>query len=77
MAREYTTRPFNPAVREKQASGTEIARQLGELINRGAAEGWTYESYETVQITVNPGCLTMFSGPRIAHFGVVVFYRDV
>ena len=45
MAREYTTRPFNPAVREKQASGTEIARQLGELINRGAAEGWTYESY--------------------------------
>ena len=77
MARQYSTKPFNPVVSEKKAGGDEIAKQLGELINQGAAQGWTFESYESVQITVNPGCLTFFSGPRIAQYGVVVFYRDV
>lgn len=76
MAREYRTKAFNPAVSEKKANGDEIAKQLGEMIAQGATQGWTYQSYETVQITVNPGCLTFLSGPRTAHYGVLVFYRD-
>jgi hypothetical protein len=76
MARQYTTKPFNPSVKEKQATGDEIARQLADLINEGATNGWTFDSYQSVQTTVNPGCLGAFSGPRIVQYGIVVFYRE-
>lgn len=76
MARQYWTVPFNPAVAEKKAGGDQIAKMMGDAINQAAAQGWLFQSYETVQITINPGCLTFMAGPRTAHYGVLVFYRD-
>ncbi len=69
--------PFNPSVSESKAASGEIAKQMKELIVRGTADGWLFHGYESVGITVNPGCLAIFSGPRTAHYGVLVFYRDV
>jgi hypothetical protein len=77
LARHYVTQVFNPAIAEKKAGGDQIAKMMGEAINQAASQGWTFQSYETVQITVNPGCLTFMSGPRIANYGVLVFYQDV
>ena len=74
MTRHYQTVPFNPSVSEKDAG--KIAAMLGELINNAAKQGWLYQSYESIQITVNPGCLAMFSGPRVVHYGLVVLYQD-
>lgn len=76
MPRHFHTVPFNPAVSESKASGDQIAKLMNEAINSAGQQGWLFLSYETVQITVNPGCLTFFSGPRTAHYGVLVFYQD-
>ena len=77
----YRTVPFNPQLDEKQASktgGETIAKQLGEIISREASEGWVFEDYETVQVTVNPGCLSILGGGKanLLTYGVVIFSRE-
>ena len=61
MAKTYRVVPFLPAISEKQASkqGAElIARQLQEAINAEAGQGWAFEHYEGIAVTVQmPGCL--------------------
>lgn len=75
----YHVVPFDPGISEKEANrkGAEaISSRLQQLINHHVQQGWQYEAYESVVTTVNPGCLSMFSGPRTVYYGVVVFSRE-
>lgn len=77
--RQYHVEPFNPNIGEKQASregSSKIAAMMAEMIQRAAAQGWTFDGYHTIETTVNPGCLNMFGGPRLVNYGVLVFSRD-
>jgi len=76
MAREFSTRSFNPVVKESQG-GDFISQQMEEAIQKGTNNGWEFHSYQTVQVVVKPGCLAIFSGPRITNYGVIVFSREV
>jgi hypothetical protein len=75
----YHVEPFEPVISEKVATkkgADTIAEQLAAMLNRGAAGGWTFERYENVVTTVNPGCLTIFAGAKTVTYGVLVFSKE-
>jgi hypothetical protein len=79
--KEVQTVPFNPVINEKQASkegATAIAKQMEEQILRASKSGWSFKSYETVQVTVSHGCLAALGGrgSSIVTYGVLVFERE-
>ncbi len=78
--KEFRTVPFNPVIGEKEATkegAASIARQMEEQIRNASTEGWSFKSYETVQVTVNHGCLAALAGKgnSIVTYGVLVFER--
>lgn len=80
--KEFQTVPFNPVIKEKQATkegAAAIAKQMQDQISRASNEGWSFTSYETVQVTVNHGCLAALSGngSSLVTYGVLIFERDV
>ena len=77
--RTYHVEPFNPDIGEGEATSKGaaiIAKQMLELLNRGGRGGWEFESYQTIQVAVRPGCLGIFGGGRTVFYGMLVFSRD-
>ena len=79
--KEFQTVPFNPVIKEKEATkegAAAIARQMEEQITSASTNGWTFKSYETIQVTVNHGCLAALvgKGSSIVTYGVLVFQRE-
>jgi hypothetical protein len=79
--KEYRTVPFNPVIKEKEATregAASIARQMEEQIRSATGNGWSFTSYETVQVTVNHGCLAALGGKgsSIVTYGVLVFEQE-
>lgn len=78
MARQYITQSFNPVITEKEAGRDEVSKQLGAAISNAAAQGWTFHSYEAVDVQVKAGCLAALAGRGMTtiNYGVLVFYRE-
>lgn len=79
--KEYRTVPFNPVIKEKQATkegAAAIAKQMEEQIARASQAGWSFTSYETIQVTINHGCIAALAGrgSSIVTYGVLVFERE-
>ena len=79
--KEFRTVSFNPVIKEREATkaGAEaIASQMQEQIHRASTAGWTFKSYETIQVTINHGCLAALAGrgSSLVTYGVLVFERD-
>lgn len=79
--KEFQTVPFNPVIKEKEATkegADAIARQMEEQISRANKAGWTFASYETVQVTINHGCLAALAGrgASLVTYGVLIFERE-
>lgn len=77
----YKTVPFSPSIKEKEATkegAALIARQMGEIINGEARDGWSFQSFETVEVSVFHGCLAALAGKgsSTVHYGVLVFTRE-
>jgi hypothetical protein len=56
----YHVEPFFPNLTNKQArqeGPSAVANQMQSVINRFAADGWSFERYDGVQTVVNSGCL--------------------
>jgi hypothetical protein len=74
----YNVEPFEPVIAEKVASkegAQAIARQLEEVLNRGAAAGWAFESYQRIEVGVRQGCLGL-GATRSVWYGTLVFSKD-
>jgi len=79
-AAEYHVEPFVGRVTTGPFSGeseTTVAQQLGDLINRVAADGWEYEAMARVDIITAPSCLGYLFGNRgtVVPFDMVIFRR--
>lgn len=79
--KEFQSVPFNSVIKEKQATkegGDAIARQLQVHISRANNASRTFTSYETVQVTINHGCLAAFAGhgTSLVSYGVLIFERE-
>jgi hypothetical protein len=72
MIYRYTVVPF-----QGQQSVVAAAKQLEELINGQAQQGWEFVRVETIDTSVSPGCLAALLGGRAAvvSFNMVVFRR--
>jgi hypothetical protein len=74
----YRVKPFEPVITERVATkegSAAIARQLEELLNWGASEGWEFESYQRVDVGVRQGCLGL-GGTRTVLYSMLVFSRE-
>lgn len=62
---EYKVIPFVAAIDHKTGTSDHVAKQLEDLINRAAAEGWQYIRLESVTTYVSPdeGCFGFGSSP--------------
>ncbi|MGI8405731.1 MAG: hypothetical protein ACR2OE_13380 [Thermomicrobiales bacterium] len=75
--KEFQTVPFNPVIKEKQATkegADAVAKQMQEQISRASKAGWMFTSYETVQVTINHGCLAALAGrgSSLVTYGVLI-----
>lgn len=61
MPSTYKVVPFHARIKDTQTSEL-VAQQLEVAINALSTEGWIYERLETVNVGVNPGCLSTFLG---------------
>lgn len=78
--KQYWVIPFTPAISEKVASkegAATVAGQLQELLNRVAADGWNYDAYEMVEVSIKPGCLAIFVKPSTVLYANVIVSREV
>jgi hypothetical protein len=74
----YRVKPFEPVITERVATkegSAAIARQLEELLNLGASEGWQFESYQRVDVGVRQGCLSM-GGVKTVLYSMLVFSKE-
>ncbi len=46
---------------------------FADIINREAAQGWTYHSMETIGVTEKPGCTGQ---PITTNYYMLIFERD-
>ena len=58
--------------------GASITSQLQQLIDAHAVHGWEYYAFESVPVTVRPGCIASLFGaaPQTIHYPCVVFRAD-
>lgn len=74
----YHVEPFFPSVSAKDLSkhgAGLIAKQMEEVINQFAREGWLYEGYESIPVMVNAGCLGFGTKTQeVRH--VLIFARE-
>ena len=76
---EYFTEPFSGQTTEKdKQKGTTLAKQLNELINLYASQGWEFYRVDQLTIIVKNGCLaTLFGNPFSSQiYDVVIFRRE-
>ena len=78
MTRIYKTVEYNPIAKyKKKGEGAKIAADMQTIIAQQAKDGWIYQGYEEVTADVASGCLGVFLNFKgLAHFGVMVFYRE-
>ena len=76
---KYQVIPFVPQLDHKNPSGGAAAAQLDALINKQAADGWTYVRLESVTAWVagDSGCFGFGAKPsQIVSRQMIVFTRD-
>ena len=73
----YKVVPFIGKIKSSQ-SAAEVSGQLETLINGHAAQGWTLDQIQSVNIEVKPGCLAGLFGAKEVYvkFDQVVFRKD-
>ncbi len=59
--KRYHVVPFKGVINEKQ-SANDVSKQLEEVLNYGARNGWTFEHLNSVNIEVRPGCFAWLFG---------------
>lgn len=62
MAYVYETISFAGYVEDTEVKPNLVAKQLNDLINRQASTGWEFYQISSVNIYVNPGCLSALIG---------------
>ena len=80
MAYEYDTVQIPPILEiNTKAAGNEAAAYLKKELNIKAAEGWEFQSIETIGISVDPGCIEALKGTKksLLNYYVIVFRREV
>jgi hypothetical protein len=73
----YHVEPFFPNVTAKQISkegSAVVAKQMQQVINSFASQGWFYEGFESVPTLVNAGCLGFGAKTQELHH-VLIFSR--
>lgn len=72
----YKVVPFIGKIKSSQSAG-EVSSQLESLINGHAAQGWTLDQIQSVNIEVKPGCLAGLFGAKEVYvkFDQVVFKK--
>lgn len=64
-----------PRVVSVGKNGAQAAFDLfAEIMNREAANGWTYHSMETLTIVEKPGCMQQ---PIPTNHYMLIFYREI
>lgn len=80
MAYVYSTVQIPPNIQtDRRESGNEAAIYLDKVINSKAAEGWEFQSVESIGVSVKPGCLEALKGTKQAFntYYVIVFKREI
>jgi len=59
------------------AEGPPISKQIEQIVNRYAAEGWEFVSYQTAHYFVRPGCFAGLFGQReqIHYYDILVLAK--
>ena len=57
------------------AKGTPVEQQLQEAINREAAAGWHFESYQSAHVRIKPGCLST-KKDEFLYYDVLIFSME-
>ena len=79
IVKTYHVEPFYPNITDKQArkqGAGAVSEQMQTIINRFAADGWSFERYDGVQTAVNSGCLWV-SSSRPQTYHMLVFSKDI
>lgn len=63
---EYKVVPFMGQVQAKESSSV-VSQQLESILNQHAADGWELHSLGSVDIEVQPGCLSTFLGQKTSY----------
>lgn len=78
MRYEYLVVPFQGQIK---GSGTpqEVSKQLQDIINQHATQGWEFYTLNDVNIQVAPGCLGSLMGASTSYvaYDQVIFRRAV
>ncbi len=74
---EYKVVPFHPTVTDIKSSA-QAAKELEELIQNIANQGWKFDSLESMTTEIKPtGCASLLSGGRTenTHIQLVIFSK--
>jgi tRNA A37 threonylcarbamoyltransferase TsaD len=74
---EYHVEPFIGNIKESENIRL-VAEQLQNMINKAVSGGWEFDRIDTIQISVQPGCLGALLGAKnslITH-NFVIFRRS-
>jgi hypothetical protein len=79
MPKEYKVVHFLPVLKAGifSTTGTPIDKQVEEILNAHAREGWIFESYQGAHAHVKPGCLAGLLGRKdeIQYYDIIIFAR--
>jgi hypothetical protein len=75
----YRVVPYVPILKATVSGvkGVPIEGQLEAILNQYAAQGWVFESYQSIPVELKPGCIAGLLGVKssIDYYTVLIFSK--